>query len=1141
MIHALFLASGVTGLMYQVAWARDLALVFGASFEAQSIVLAAFMAGLAAGGFSFGRRAHRFGRPLRLYGLLEIGVAIFAVALPLLLSWVDAAYLAVASRAGGSDAWLNAARVAMAFAVLLLPTFCMGGTLPVLVRLRVQRYGELGERLSGLYAINTFGAVIGTLLAGFVLLPKLGVWRTELLAALANLVIGAVAIGLDRTLARRDTPSAEAPAGRPIPPAAGDDRASPAPASGAAAWPFRLAFWGTAVAGMGSLALEVAWSRAIAMSTGANTYSFSVMLATFLSGIAIGSRLHERVASRRFGVPVRLGVTLAGIGVSSALACLLIPRLPEIALLLAVKLYGGLVGIRAETTFTLSFLVMLVPCILMGMAFPLAAEARARLDLRFGESVGDLVGLNTVGAILGSLLAGFIGIPWLGLQRTMLFASVVYLGYGLVVLCAAWGAQRRERRGLAWAGALAALPATAALALVLPRWDMHAFAGLPNNDLTFLMNADGEVDIDFTLERTRLLYVREGRVSTVSVIGNDRSRSMLVNGRVVATDAFADMQHLYLLGHLPVLLHPDPRSAIVIGLGAGLTLGGIVAHETVERIVVVEIEPAVRDAAQLFADLHYDALADPRVELAWQDGRNYLKTTSERFDVITADPIHPWAQGGAYLYTTEYYRILADRLSPGGIACQWLPLYELSKDDLRSAIASFVSSFEHATLWQSAGDALLIGSNAPIGVDFDALEARLRNPRVSRQLARVGLDEPLSLLAEFAMDRAAMERFSEGATLNTDDNLHLEFSSPFAIGTESASNMLLIDAQQTDPGVVIRSIGSHFASRPELQARLAAFRAVKSRLIQAVLLSDEQNGRPTKAGLRELASYHRSALEQEPDYRHAKVRLAVYLASLGELYLEEDDSEAASKLFHQALEVDPGNAFANLNVGVEQSRLEQPERALAHFEAATERMPWSVNAQAAVAQALMNLGRFAPALERLRIAEGLRPDLAEIHRLSCGCLRELGELEAAVEKCRDAQSRAPREIQIALDLANTLELAGKPRDAVDTLREALAIDASPLAVRLRLAWLLSTSTDPGVRNGSEALGLVASAARRTENPRILDVLAAALAESGRFEQAAVAAAQAADLAEVGGHPDLARQIRAREAVYRTGRPIRSAQ
>ena len=1127
MIYALFLASGATGLVYQVAWARDLTLIFGASFEAQSIVLAAFMAGLALGGFTFGRRAERFGRPLRLYGWLEIGVAASALALPWLLQGVDAAYLGIAARTRADDPWLNTARVAMAMAVLVIPTFCMGGTLPVLVRLRVQRWGELGERLSTLYAINTIGAVVGTLLAGFVLLPKLGVWRTETLAALANVAIGAVAIALDRASAARREPA-------PARTAASADEAPPAAATGAAAWPFRLAFFGTAVAGMASFALEVSWSRAIALSTGANTYSFSVMLATFLTGIAIGSILYERTARSRIGVPVRLGLVLAGIGITSALAGFLIPRLPEFALRLAVPLHGGPVGIRAGTTFLLGFLVMIVPCVLMGIAFPLAAEARARLDLRLAESVGDLVGLNTAGAIVGSLVAGFVGIPWLGVQRTMLLASAAYLGYGLVVLCAAWAAREPRRRPLAFAGAAAALPVSVALAFALPPWNMQAFAGLPNNELAMLMTPEGKLDFESALERTQLLYVKEGRGSTISVIGNDRYRSVLVSGRVVATDMFADMQHLYLLGHLPVLLHPDPRSAVVIGLGAGLTLGGVAAHEAIERIVLVEIEPAVRGAAQLFADLHDDALADPRLEIVWQDGRNYMKTTRERFDVITADPIDP-AQGGASLYTADYYRILAEHLTPNGVACQWLGLYELSEADLRSAVASFVASFPHATLWHAAGDALLIGSKAPIAIDFDAFAARLREPHVARQLSRVGLEEPLSVLAEFTMDQAALERFTEGATLNTDDNLYLEFSTPRAAGSVNLGNMVLVDAGRSDVGPLIRSVSGGDASRRELEAELARFRAAKSNLFQSVL--EIEGSAFTIEGSSALAAVHRRVLEQAPGYRHLEVQLADVLATLGELYRDRGEAEAAARAFREALAVDAGNAAANLHVGLEWSERGEPERALAHLETALERKPRSVNAQAAAGQVLMGLGRYAEALEHLRVAEALRPDIAEVQRLGCACLRELGELEAALAKCREAERLAPGQTDVALELAKTLERAGQTREAIETLRRALAGDAGQLGVRLQLAWLLSTSSDPTARDGAEALRLVPADAQRSENPRILDVMAAALAESGRFAEAAGAAAQAAHLAEVGGHVDLARQIRAREAAYRAERPI----
>jgi spermidine synthase/tetratricopeptide (TPR) repeat protein len=889
---------------------------------------------------------------------------------------------------------------------------------------------------------------------------------------------------------------------------------------------------------MAALALEVAWWRAIAISSGANTYSFSVMLATFLIGIAIGSRLHGLFPMRHVKESVQLGVVFVLLGISSALVSKLIPNLPRIALLLNVKFLGGAAGIRADTTFALSFLVMLLPCILMGVAFPLAGEARARLDLRFGESVGDLVGLNTLGAILGALLAGFVLIPQVGLQRTMLLASAAYLGYGLLVLCSVWGSERPRRRGVAWAGAVASLPLAVVLAFSLPRWDVRSLTALPNNDQSLFMNAEGQLDFRLGLERTDLLYAREGRGSTASVIRNGGIRSLLINGKVVATDSTDDMQHEYLLGHLPSLLHPNPRSAAVIGLGAGLTLGGIASGESLERIVVVEIEPAVRDAAELFSDMHDDALSDPRVELVWQDGRNYLQTTKQRFDVITADPIHPWAQGAAYLYTTEYYQMIARRLSPGGIACQWLPLYELGEGDLKSVVASFIENFEYATLWQATGDLLLIGSNAPIGVDLDRLEARLRQPRVSRQLARVGLDEPLSFLAEFTMGRAAMERFSQGAILNTDDNLYLEFSSPLSIGIDPRRHLPLMDSYRANAAAVVKEIGPRFATRQEMERVLEGFRAAKSRTIQAAPRWHELMASPTKAGMVELVSHYEEALELGPGYRPAAVLLSTSYATLAELHREQGDSEQAMQLFRRALEADPGNTAANLRVGLEWSRRSQPERALAHFARAALRTPQSVDAQAAAGQALMALERYEQALARLRIAVRLRPDLAELHRLSCHCLRELGELEAAVDACRAAQTLAPAEPRIALDLGNTLHLAGRDQAAVATLREGLAADSTRQALRLRLAWLLSTSPDIGARNGLEAFRLVAPAARRSDDPRLLDVYAATLAETGRFQEAATVAARAAKLAAARGQPQLAQQLRERMATYQAGRPVR---
>jgi spermidine synthase len=1137
----LFLVSGATALVYQVAWARSLSLVFGASFEAVSIVLAAFMGGLAAGGFAFGRFGARLGRPLLVYGTLEIGVAFFALALPALLRLVDTAYLSLALDIEGTSATLNAARAAMAFSVLLLPTFFMGGTLPILVSLLVRQEGELGERLAGLYAINTIGAVIGALAAGFVLLPLVGVWHSGLLAALTNLVIGFLAIGADRFLLRSEIAEAASDSAQARPllnecAISSVENAESNPDDGTSLWPYRLAFWGTAVAGMASLALEVAWSRAIVIASGANTYSFTVMLATFLCGIAIGSWMYRIRSPRHMNASVEFGVIFVMIGIASFVVSRLLPRLPEIALLLNMKVLGGAAGIRADTTFVLSFLVMLLPCIMMGIAFPLAGEARARLGPHVGESIGDLVGLNTLGAIAGSLLAGFVLIPQLGLQRTTQLASSAYLGYGLVVLLVAWGTTRHRARGLAWVGAALALPVVVSLSFLLPRWDPARLSALPNNDHSLIMKEDGGVDFDLGLERTKLLYLREGRGSTVSVIEAGGVRSLLINSKTVATDDMSDVQHEYLLGHLPVLLHSNPRSAAVIGLGAGLTLGGVVAHESIERIVLVEIEPAVREGAQLFADFHDDALADPRVELVWQDGRNYLQTTRRKFDVITADPIHPWAQGAAYLYTTEYYALVAQHLNLGGIACQWLPLAELSAADLKSVVASFLQNFEHATLWQATGDLLLIGSNAPIEVDLDQLGERLQQPRVSRQLARAGLDDPLAILTELAMDREGMVDFSQGATVNTDDNLYLEFSSPVSIGINPARHLSMIDSYRAkDVSALVAKSVAGLEARMQLKSDLEGLRSAKSLVIQTAPRWHEVMADPTQSEIEELIEIYRAALELGPHYQHAEFLLAYCYSVLGEILIESGDSRAALRQFELALEIDPGNSTANLHVGIDKANRGDAQGSLDYFERASRRRPRSVDARAAAGQAFMALERFDEAIEELDYAAALRPDLAETQRLRCFALKKVGQFGAAIDACRAARLLDPDSSRISLDLANTLHRAGRPLDAIAALREATTFGST---LRRRLSWFLATSIDPAARDGAEALRVIGPLARRIGDPDDLDVMAAALAESGRFGEAVSAAERGAELAASRGQPGVERLLREHVASYEAGRPIR---
>jgi spermidine synthase len=575
---------------------------------------------------------------------------------------VDAFYVAAAMRTDRLAFVLPLMRVVMAFGVLIVPTFMMGATLPLLTKALVRRDAQFGARLSWLYGSNTLGAVIGTLGAGFVLIPALGVWRAQLSAVGVNLLIGMIAVGVDRRSKDVEDDEEQTEV---------SDRPVSARAVGLADRPvLQLAFWGTAVSGFCALALEVMWTRALSIAVGGTVYSFTVMLAAFLTGIWVGSWLHALFPLRRVHEAVQFALVLLFAGGFSLAASFWIPRLPELAIRLNQGMYADLTRIRPGTAMLLAFLVMLVPCVFIGVAFPLANQARARLSEGYGRPVGDTLGLNTLGSIGGSLAAGFVLIPALGLQRGMLLASALYLAYGAVVL-GAMGLSRLPR--WRWA-TVVATTTLVACALSLPSvarpWSVATLGGFINNSLPTYVDSEGQVDFQTGIEMGTVRYYREGRVATISVREANGHRSLIVNGKIVASDSPGDMHNLLMLGHVPVLMHADPKSALVIGLGAGVTLGAVAAHESLDDLILAEIEPAVLGAARLFEAANGNPLEDPRLHIHLEDGRNFLKTTTRRFDVITADPIHPWTRGSGYLFTTEYYRLAAERLAEDGIMCQ---------------------------------------------------------------------------------------------------------------------------------------------------------------------------------------------------------------------------------------------------------------------------------------------------------------------------------------------------------------------------------------------------------------------------------------------------------------------------------------
>ena len=782
-IYLLFFFSGAAALVYQVVWVRSLTLVFGGSHLAVTVVLAVFMAGLAVGGYAIGRVVDRVGRPLGLYGLLELGIAAFALVFAWLMRIYPAVYVPLAQGRDDSTLYLLAIRTLFSIVALAVPAILMGGTLPALSRL-VSRQRGLRSSLSWLYGLNTLGAVLGVLLASFVLLRLYSASATLYLAAATNLCIGLVSLVLEGRLPA--TSSVER-AGTGTPP---DLTAAPGQGHPADSFPCRLVLWGIGLSGFCALGYEVLWTRVLTIAVGASVYGFTIMLAAFLAGIALGSTAYGLLPSRGSGSARAIagfGVVQVLIGVTAFLVTVALGDVPASVIRLQGVFQGTTMSsfqVRVWGNFALAFLYMLVPAFFMGVAFPLAGEIHARSRNAVGRAVGEVLAYNTAGAILGAWLSGFALIYLFGIERSLQMLTLLNVGTGLVVL-ASLGRSRRPAAAVMIV-TVAALAFLAARPGALRLWDTNALAIFRSNQPEAFATPEMMRE---AVENTDVLYYAEGAESIVSVIRiKGGEQSFLTNGRVEASSHLQAQQCQLTLGHLPMLLAQSPRRVLVVGLGSGMTLGATSVHPGVEQVTLAEIEPKVIGVAETFAAYNHRVLEDPKLRIVFNDGRNFLMTTREKFDVITADPIHPWFRGAGYLYTAQYFKLVASHLNPGGVVAQWLPIYELTSEDLRSIVRTFQEHFRYTLLWLTHYDAELVGSNSPLRIDEAELGRRLAAaPAVADDLNKVMMGSATDLLSYFVMGTEGMARFGRDGILNTDDRLYLEFSAPFSIATSSVT------------------------------------------------------------------------------------------------------------------------------------------------------------------------------------------------------------------------------------------------------------------------------------------------------------------------------------------------------------------
>ncbi|HEX7779496.1 MAG TPA: fused MFS/spermidine synthase [Vicinamibacterales bacterium] len=1029
--------SGAAGLIYEVVWTRQLTLLMGHTTAAASAVLAAFMGGLAIGAAIAGRLATRVPerRALQIYGLLELVVAASALLVPVML--VLSRPVLSAAYGDGAGEWFGITRLAVSLIVLTVPTAMMGATLPFAARWYLRSLEHAGGEAGDLYAGNTLGAAVGTALGAFVLVPALGLRATVWTAVSLNVIaaIGAWMMAApSRSLRaaessrplRRDKSEPSRPQRRDQPeprrgkPSKGKPRRS-APGMN----PRLLAAATLALTGFAALASEVVWTRVLALVIGPTTYAFGLMLTTFITGLGLGSWLGARLASRIRDAHAWLALLVAAFGVASAVALWRISGLP---VAVAQAIAGG-----PELSFRsvlwrqglVAASLLLPVTIVLGALLPVAVRLAARTRDTLAADLSVLYASNTLGAIAGSLLAGFALIPWLGL-RTTIVAIVALTGLASVAIAASGRIARARQLTLS-----ALVCAAIVLAWSAPRWDRALLTSGAYKYASYLRVPD----VESALAAGTLEYYREGATATVSVRRAAGAKMLAIDGKIDASNA-SDMLTQRLLAHLPLLLHERPRRVGIIGLGSGVTLGSALRHP-VERADVLEISPEVIAASASFASEHHRALDDTRTRVIAGDGRTHLVLGGSQYDVIISEPSNPWVAGVATLFTREFFEAARRRLAAGGILCQWAHTYDIRAADLRSIVATFASVFPHGTMWLvGAGDLLLIGSDRTLEDQLAELPARLRRPGVAADLTDVSVADAASLLSMYVGGPAELKAFAAGAAMQSDDRTALEFSAPLS----------LYEAAGSDNADALRDLGSRAALPP--------------------VIRDARNGQQSTAA---------SWLARGRMLLQAEAYPAAFDAFARALTLAPDDADVLDGLTRAAAGAGETTVDAAVALLRETIARDAPGR--------------NVPARVALARALSARGLSAEAIDLMTASASAHPNDARPVEQLAGILADLGEIDRLKPLADQLQRQWPDRPATPYYAATIQLLTGRAAEAVRVAEPAVQKHPRDARLRnvLGIAYASTGRRDEGRRALEAALELDARDASTYTNLAIVDL------------------------------------------------------
>lgn len=781
LICGMFFASGAASLVCQVVWFKQLQFVLGSSTFSISVTVASFFLGLALGSWLAGRLADRWQHPLWNYGLLEVGLGGVSLLTTVLLSHWQSWILWPGPYLGMGSQLARPLTVGISFLMLLPPTLFMGATLPVLAKYLTRERRALADKIGLLYGINTLGAAVGCAVTGFFLIAALGVFRSALVASGIYLAVGIAAL----LLAGVFKESAALPA-----PLKKDDTAKTAspgvpygdvPAMGR--WSLVALVLVFGISGFVSIAYEVIWFRAFANLGLHSVYAFSGMLSTYLLGLVLGSLVCARYLARHKD---RLLLYFARlqfcIAVAAIVSLMMLGRARWIAVTLSDLLeacgipptwFDRLGNVHGLLLYC--FLVLIVPTVLIGIGFPLASELTIQKLSVLGRRLGMLYALNTAGGLLGSLAAGFVLLPWLGSQGSLLLLCGINMALFLVVMFSQ-PSLRRER--LVWReAALAAGVIVVALFLMGPGYLKKSLTNFTRGEVAaFEESAEGTFVV--------MKYHTE-------VAGD--FQQMLYNGKSYANNSPPGRRYMAMLAHLPALLHREPKKGVVICVGTGTTIGALTTYADMEELYAVDLYPQAFEFAPLFAPINHHFHRSPRVRQMVADGRHFLLTTKEKFDVLTFEPPPPSDAGIVNLYSREFYRLVNQRLRQGGTIAQWIPL-DIPQEALpKMMIRSLMDEFPHVSLWiPNRMEGIAVGSREPLKIDLGQLRRRMNAPGVKQDLHAVGFDTPESLLATFVAADEALARLLGDAPSVTDDRPRIEYYNFYPVSQMTFDDVLAV-------------------------------------------------------------------------------------------------------------------------------------------------------------------------------------------------------------------------------------------------------------------------------------------------------------------------------------------------------------